>query len=203
MTTSPATDPPMRPSNEATDDQLTVARRQGDAYGDALTAMADEDGAVVTHAGDYLIAFVNEEAEGMYQRDNDRLVWREAAPEATVHLEVAVADSTDGRFVPGLSVHIQVEQDGRTLISTALPFLWHPFLHHYGGNATLPGTGPYDVTVRIDAPDFMRHDPINGRRYAEPVTARFDKVEFASGRKESPHARPRGTDAPTASAPTR
>jgi uncharacterized protein involved in high-affinity Fe2+ transport len=198
--TSPATDPPARASNEATVDQLRVARDEGDSYAEALKAMADEDGAVVTRAGDYLIAFVNEEAEGMYERDGDRLVWREAAPQATAHLEVAVADGADGRFVPGLSVHVDVEQDGRTLVSTGLPFLWHPFLYHYGSNAKLPGTGPYDVTVRIDAPDFMRHDPINGRRYAETVTARFEKVMFASGRKESPDAQPRGAAAPTAGA---
>jgi hypothetical protein len=196
--TSPATDPPARASNEATVEELEVARREGDAYGDALKAMADEDGVVVTRAGDYLIAFVNEEAEGMYERAGDRLVWREAAPEATVHLEVAVADGADGRFVPGLGVHVQVDQDGRTLVSTDLPFLWHPFLYHYGSNAKLPGTGPYDVTVTVDAPQFMRHDPVNGRRYAETVTARFEKVTFASGRKESPEAQPRGDDAPTA-----
>jgi hypothetical protein len=200
--TSPATDPPSRASNEATVDQLTVARHEGDAYGEALKAMADEDGAVITRAGDYLVAFINEEAEGMYERAGDRLVWREAAPGATAHLEVAVADGTDGRFVPGLGVHVAVEQDGRTLVSTDLPFLWHPFLYHYGSNAKLPGTGPYDVTVTVDAPDFMRHDPVNGRRYAETVTARFEKVEFASGRKESPDAQPRGDDAPTAAAPT-
>jgi uncharacterized protein involved in high-affinity Fe2+ transport len=196
--TSPATDPPARPSNEATTDQLTVARREGDAYADALHAMADEDGAVVTRAGDYLIAFVNEEAEGMYERDGDRLVWREAAPEATTHLEVAVADGADGRFVPGLTVHVDVEQDDHTLVYADLPFLWHPFLYHYGSNAKLPGTGPYDVTIRIDAPDFMRHDPINGRRYADTVTARLKKITFTNGRKESPDAQPRGADAPTA-----
>ncbi|MFI6073940.1 hypothetical protein ACIA5C_20435 [Actinoplanes sp. NPDC051343] len=73
----------------------------------------------------------------MYERDGDRLVWREAAPQATVHLEVAVADGAVGRFVAGLTVHIEVEQDGRTLIRTDLPFLWHPFLYHYGTNAQI------------------------------------------------------------------
>lgn len=195
---SPATDTPERASNEATAKQLGVARAQGDAYAEALKAMAEQEGAVLTRAGDYLIAFVNEHAEGMYDRTGDQLVWREAAAEATVHLEVAVADGSDGRFVPGLSVHMDVAQEDRVLICTDLPFLWHPFLYHYGSNAVLPGTGPFDVTVQVRAPGFMRHDPVNGRRYPEAVTARFRKVKFACGRKESRDARPRGDDAPTA-----
>jgi hypothetical protein len=200
MTTSGA-NPPMQASNEATAEQLAVARQEGDAYGQAVRAMAVEEGARAVHAGDYLLAFVNEEAEGMYQLEDGQLVWREAAPDANVHLEVAVADAGDGRFVPGLSVHVDVERDGQRVVSTDLPFLWHPFLYHYGGNAMLPDGGPYDVVVRVAPAPFMRHDPVNGRRYSEPVSARFDKVTFVNGRKASPEAQPRGTDAPTAEAP--
>ncbi|MFY1636789.1 iron transporter [Solwaraspora sp. WMMB335] len=195
--TTPSAQPPMRASNEATEEQLAVARRQGQAYTNAVRAMAEEEGAVSRRAGDYLVAFVNEEAEGMYELSDGELFWREAAPEANVHLEVAVADAADGRFVPGLDVQIAVSRDGRPVVAAGLPFLWHPFLHHYGGNAAVPGPGPYDVTVRIAPPEFMRHDPVNGRRYAAPVEVRFDQVTFANGRKTSPDARPRGTDAPT------
>jgi hypothetical protein len=197
----PGANPPMRPSNEATVEQLAMARREGDAYGQAVREMAREKGALAVHAGDYLLAFVNEEAEGMYELEDGRLVWREAAPDANVHLEVAVADAADGRFVPGLAVHVDVERDGQRVVSTDLPFLWHPFMYHYGGNATLPDPGPYDVLVRVAPAPFMRHDPINGRRYVAPVVARFDKVTFVNGRKASPGAQPRGTDAPTAQAP--
>ena len=196
MTTS-AAKPPMRASNEATEAQLAVARQQGHAYTNALRAMAAEDGALSQRAGDYLVSFVNERAEGMYELVGGQLVWREAADEANVHLEVAVADAADGRFVPGLSVEIDIEQDGRRVVSSGLPFLWHPFLYHYGGNASVPGPGPYDVTVRIGAAGFMRHDPVNGKRYAEPVEVRFDQVTLANGRKTSPDAQPRGADAPT------
>ncbi|MEV6842793.1 hypothetical protein [Actinoplanes sp. NPDC051411] len=65
MVTTPPSTPPQEGSDEATDEQLALARRQGDAYGQALQAMADEDGAAVRPAGEYLVAFVNEEAEGM------------------------------------------------------------------------------------------------------------------------------------------
>jgi hypothetical protein len=117
--TTHANRPPQQSSNEADDDQLKVAHAQGDAYGKALKAMTDEDGAATCRAGEYV-------------------------------------------------------------------------------NARLPGDGPYDVTARVAAPTFMRHDPINGKRYAEPVTARFEKVRFALGRKPSPNAEPRAADAPTA-----
>jgi hypothetical protein len=133
----------------------------------------------------------------MYQHGDDGLVWREAAPEANAHVEVAVSDAADGRFIPQLKVHLDAWDGDRNVLCGDMPFLWHPFLHHYGANAMLPGHGPYDVTVHIEPPGFMRHDPINGRRYAEPVTARFERVQFKLGRKESPNARPRGTDAPT------
>ncbi|MDG4824826.1 iron transporter [Asanoa sp. WMMD1127] len=198
MTTEP-TYPPMEESNEATRDELRVAREQGDAYGHAIGAMADEDGAATARAGDYLVALVNEEAEGMYMLDDGVLVWREAAPDANVHLEVAVADAGDGRFVPGLRVHVDVERAGKPILTNVeLPFLWHPFLYHYGGNAKVPDAGPFEVTVRIAAPTFMRHDPVNGKRYDSRVDVRFENVTFANGRKESPEASPRGADAPTA-----
>ncbi|SDZ20464.1 Fe2+ transport protein [Micromonospora pattaloongensis] len=192
--------PPMRPSNEATAEQLEVARSQGDAYGRAMQAMAEEDGAETARAGDLVIAFVNEEAEGMYALEGDRLVWREAAEEANVHLEVAVADAGDGRFVPGLSVSVELARDGGAVLHAELPFLWHPFLHHYGANARVPDTGPYDVTVRVGPAQFMRHDPVNGRRYAQPVDVHFAGVRLSNGRKPSPSAQPRGAAAPTVAA---
>lgn len=64
--TTPAERPPMRESNEAEPDQLKTARTQGDAYGQAIDAMAEEDGAAVTRAGNVIVALVNEQAEGLY-----------------------------------------------------------------------------------------------------------------------------------------
>ncbi|GIJ26392.1 hypothetical protein Vqi01_15540 [Micromonospora qiuiae] len=192
--------PPMAPSNEATREQLDVARAEGDAYRRAMQAMADEEGAVMAQAGDLVIGFVNEAAEGMYALDGDRLVWQEAAQDANVHLEVAVADAGDGRFVPGLSVRLELTRDGVPVLATELPFLWHPFLHHYGTNAVVPDEGPYRVRVRVEPAGFMRHDPVNGRRYAEPVEVHFDDVRLTNGRKPSPDAEPRGAEAPSARA---
>jgi hypothetical protein len=120
--------PPMAASNEAEPDQLEIARAQGGTYAQALEAMDEESGAVTQRAGDYLVAFVQENAEGMYELDDGRLVWREAAEEANVHLEIAVADAADGRFEPAVDVTLTLLDGDEELFSTTLPFLWHPYL---------------------------------------------------------------------------
>jgi hypothetical protein len=71
MTTEPST-PPMAASNEAEPDQLDVARAEGGAYARALQAMDEESGAVTRRAGAYLVAFVQENAEGMYELEDAR-----------------------------------------------------------------------------------------------------------------------------------
>jgi hypothetical protein len=199
MSTPPST-PPMKASNEAEPDQLQVARTQGDAYSQALHAMQEESGAVMQRAGDYLVVFVQEDAEGMYSLDDGRLVWHEAADDANGHLEIAVADAADGRFVPGLDITLTLIHRDQELFTTAMPFLWHPFLYHYGTNIKIPGEGDYTARVHIEPPTYMRHDPINGKRYAEPVDVVFEDVRFHPGRKASPDAAPRGADAPSAGA---
>ena len=192
--TTPPHKPPMAASNEAEPDQLEVARAEGGAYARALQAMDEESGAVTREAGEYLVAFVQENAEGMYELEDGRLVWREAPEEANAHLEIAVADAADGRFVPCLEVTLTVLDGDRELLTTAMPFLWHPYLYHYGTNATVPGTGPYTVRAQIAPPTFMRHDPVNGKRYEQPVEVVFEDVPFIPGRKPSADAQPRGAD---------
>ena len=186
----------MAASNEADPDQLDVARAEGAAYRKALEAMREESGAVIKQAGEYLVALVQEDAEGMYARQDGRLVWQEAAEDANGHLEIAVADAADGRFVPGLDVTVTVTLDGEEVLDTRLPFLWHPLLHHYGTDFTMPGAGDYDVQVHIEPPGFTRHDPVNGKRYEGPVEVAFLAVPFKPGRKPSPDARPRAEGAP-------
>jgi hypothetical protein len=140
-----------------------------------------------------LIALVNEQEEGMYEFGEDgELVWREAPEEANAHIEVAVADASDGRFLPGLAVTVTVLDEDAELFTAEAPFLWHSFLFHYGINAKVGGKGPYTVKVHIDPPTWMRHDPVNGRRYAEPVDVVFVEVGFDPGRKTSPNASPMG-----------
>ncbi len=148
-----------------------------DPYGCRVAALEDEGGAVA-RGGDYLVAVSRARPTGRYESSGAGLTWREPAPESTVRLEVAVADAEDGRFVPGLTVYVAVERDGRTYAARQCVFHWYPDMHRYAAEVRLP-LGVYDVTVRIAAPGFARHDQVAGRRYADPVVVRFDGLRFA------------------------
>ena len=174
--------PPIQPSDESTAAQLKLAKAQGHAYARALQAMHKESGAQIQRAGDYEIAVVAERAEGMYHASNGQLHWMEPEHE-NVHVEVAVRDAADGRFVPGLTVRIHVDQaDGGHVGAGELPFIWHPWLYHYGQNWWVPGAGDYRVQVRVEPPIWRRHDKVNGLRYQEPVEVEFT-VHVKPGQK--------------------
>jgi uncharacterized protein involved in high-affinity Fe2+ transport len=174
--------PPTAPSDEATAAQLKLATAQGAAYAKALAAMDKESGAQTQRAGDYEISVVAERAEGMYHANNGQLRWMEPEHD-NVHFEVAVRDAADGRFIPGLTVHIHVDKvDGAHVGFGELPFIWHPWLYHYGQNWWVPEAGDYRVRVRVEPPNWHRHDKTNGLRYAEPVEVVFT-VNVQPGQK--------------------
>ncbi len=176
--------PPMEKSGEASRHELDLAREQGEVYRKALRHMARDvahDGGE-REAGDYVVAYAVEEAEGLWRRRGGELVW-EAPEEENCHVEVSVRDRADHRFLPGLEVEATLlDGDGTEVGTHPMPFLWHPWLYHYGRNWKVPGDGVYTLRVRIAAPDFHRHDEKNGRRYAEDVEVEFPDVEIATGR---------------------
>ena len=178
--------PPMVSSDEADQQQLSLAREQGEAFGHAVDTMAGKvavDGGSTT-AGEYIVGWAVEHAEGMYEpADGGRLEWRE--PEDTnCHVEIVVRDASDGRFVPGLHVTATViGTDGREVGTHEQPFLWHPWLYHYGRNWKVPGDGTYGIRVDIDPPRFGRHDPENGKRFQEKVSVTFNDVHIETGQK--------------------
>ncbi|HEX8157312.1 MAG TPA: iron transporter [Solirubrobacteraceae bacterium] len=176
--------PPMDPSSsEADAKQLDLARKQGEAYREALEYMANE----VAHDGglqpkdQYLIGYAVEEAEGMYEWEDGELVWHEPEDE-NLHVEIAVCDGSDGRFVPGLTVYgTLIDPDGNDLGTHEHPLLWHPMIYHYGRNWTVPADGEYTLKIRVEPPKFMRHDEINGKRFGEPVETEFTGVKVERG----------------------
>lgn len=184
MSTSREAKPPMDPdTSEADSKQLDFAREQGDAYGRALQHMTE----VVAHdggaqeAGDYIIGYAVEEAEGMYELVDGQPVWREPG-DANMHLEVSVRDRSDGRFVPTAHVSASlIAPDGTDVVADELPLLWHPMIYHYGRNLTAPADGQYTLRVNVDPPQFMRHDEVNGKRFLEPVQVEFSGVNVARG----------------------
>ncbi len=177
--------PPMRSSDEANKKQLEMARAQGQAMQEAAEHMMKEeaDDGAAKHVGDYLIGYAVETAEGMYMPDGDDLVWQ-APDEENLHVEVVVADASDKRFIPGLTVHATlIGPDGKKVGTHQQPFLWHPWLYHYGRNWKVPGDGTYKLRVEVERPTFGRHDKENGKRFAEGVTVEFDNVQVKTGQK--------------------
>ncbi len=179
--------PPMQKSDEANLEQLQFARVQGDTYQEALNFMAQEeaDDGGETRAGDYIVAYAVEHAEGMYALEDGELQWKNPE-DANAHIEISVRDAADNRFIPGLDISVAVDDaQGKRVGEHRQPFLWHPWLYHYGRNWKLPGDGEYTFHVHIKAPTFMRHDRENGKRYAKDVEVEFKKVKISTGRKIS------------------
>ena len=171
-------------TSEASERQLELAREQGDAYGRALKYMAEEvahDGGEQEN-GHYKIGYAVEEAEGMYEFADGELKWRDPAEQENLHLEVSVRDAADGRFVPCTKVQATlVDPDGGEHGPWDLGMLWHPMLYHYGRNVSVPVDGTYSLRVRVEPPQFMRHDEVNGKRFTEVAEVTFDDVQVERG----------------------
>ena len=172
-------------SEEVDQRHLDLAREEGETYQRALRHMTED----VAHAGatremgDYVIGFAQEPAEGMYHLRDGDLEWVEPSAE-NCHLEAAVADVIDGRFVPHLSVQASLTaEDGEEIGPVELPFVWHPGLYHYGANLTVPGDGTYDVRIRVEPATFPRHDKVNGDRFQEAVETLFEDVDVMCGQR--------------------
>ncbi len=178
--------PPERPSDEADRKQIAMAKAEGDAYQKSLAYMANEvaDSGGKKRAGDYIVGYAQERAEGMYMlQKNGRLKWSEPDKE-NCHIEISVSDAGDGRFVPYLDIKATLTAPGGKKVGPmTIPFVWHPGLYHYGRNIKVPGDGKYKLKVEIAPPKFMRHDKTNGKRYAKSVTAEFKNVPVKTGKE--------------------
>lgn len=178
--------PPMRSSDEANQEQLQLAREQGDAMQHAVQTMTQREAhGQAKQAGDYLIGYAIEEAEGLYHLRDGKLQWQDPQDE-NVHVEVVVCDGADKRFIPYLAVYATlIDSKGQDVGTHLQPFLWHPWLFHYGRNWKVPGDGEYTLRIRVEVPDFPRHDKMNGDRYTEPVEVEFTEVQIETGQKKS------------------
>ena len=185
MMTTESEKPPMKPSGEAKEKQLQMAKEQGEPYVNALKYMVNQeaDTGGEKPAGEYIVAYALEKAEGLYSLENGELIWHEPTDE-NLHVEVAVRDAADNRFIPGLEVYVTlIDSNGRDIGKHRQEFLWHPWLYHYGRNWEVPSEGVYTLRVRVEPPKFLRHDKKNGKRYTEPVEVEFQNVNVKTGRK--------------------
>jgi hypothetical protein len=181
-----APQPSLQPSDEADEQQLRLAQAQGNAFQQAVDMMTKQEAhGAEQRAGDYLIGYAIEHAEGLYQLRDGQLQWHEPQDQ-NAHVEVVVRDGADGRFIPGLTVYATLfDGNGDQIGRHQQPFLWHPWLYHYGRNWHVPGDGEYTLRVRVEVPDFPRHDKLNGKRFAEPIEVEFSHVMIETGQKKS------------------
>ncbi|PSP65344.1 hypothetical protein BRC79_08790 [Halobacteriales archaeon QH_8_67_27] len=136
----------------------------------------------MTEVDDFVVGFAQEKIEGFYELAGEgEFEWREPGDD-NCHIEVAVADVDDGRFVPGAEVSVRVaDADGEQVEAATLPLLWHPGPYHYGATLRLPTDDTYSLEVRVEPSTFRRHDEENGDRYGETVTVTFDDVDVKTG----------------------
>jgi uncharacterized protein involved in high-affinity Fe2+ transport len=173
-------------SDESTMAEIGIGKAEGAAYGAALQYLAkmEASDSGEREIGDYVIAYSIEEAEGMYEPTGAQLQWHDPEKE-NCHMEIAVRNAADGRFVPCLKVQATLtDVNGAKIGTHEIPFLWHPWVYHYGRNWVVPHDGAYRLQVHIDAPTFSRHDKKNGHRFATAVDVEFD-VKIKTGRKIS------------------
>ncbi|HVW66707.1 MAG TPA: hypothetical protein VHA78_03155 [Candidatus Peribacteraceae bacterium] len=171
----------------ASPEKEKLARAQGDAYDAALAEMKKEDVHASIEAEEYVITFVAEKAEGMYAPSSATdLSWHTPDDGANVHIEVAVQDRYDHRFLPQLDVECTLVDEAGNIIGTKMqPFLWHPFLFHYGANWHIPGSGLYRARIVVRQPAFHRHDEKFGKRYERTVEVELGPIDLPVGQK--PH----------------
>lgn len=166
--------------------------RQGNTYNVALELLENTANNFAQEvAGDYRLTLVCEDAEGAYVLEeitpgNPGLVWRSPLLKENQHIEIAVQDKEDLRFIPYLDVFCRLYNAENKLLGEKLqPFIWHPYLDHYGENWTLHGEGDYFVEVTVKKAKFPRHDETLGDRYKADVQIRFGPLHLIPGRRES------------------
>lgn len=165
--------------------KIALAEQQGKAFSEALDYMKEMDNHAEKEVDDYIISLASEEAEGTYRLQEGELKWNVPEEGFNTHLEVVVRDRKDKRFIPGLKIKGKIYDEGENLIAEKdFPFLWHPFLFHYGAFFKIPKEGNYHVELEIPAPEFHRHDEIKGKRYEKDVKVKM-QIEMEAGRE--PH----------------
>jgi hypothetical protein len=117
----------------------------------------------------------------MYEWADGGLVWRDPGEE-NLHVEVAVRDAGDGRFVLGARLWLPLSTRGvtrwePTRAASALALYDLPLCAQLGR----PIRREVHAPVRVEPPTFMRHDEVNDRRFVETVEIEFQNVQVERG----------------------
>ena len=167
---------------------VELAVNEGDALDQPLVDMLrnpDASGSQV-RSGDYRVAVIVQHARGDWEERNGKLAF--VSPDSDIgpiaHMDVTVRDAATGRLVPDLNVHATILDSRRRAIDTySMPFMWHPWMSHYGLNVPVPGDGRYTVRVRAEAPAFRRYGSSALRKFNKAIDAEVRGVRFVTAEK--------------------
>ena len=177
---SPAGNPPSSSSDNVSQEQLDLARRQGLADTALLDWVMENSGPLKgdIHAGEFRIAFTVTPAEGWWDKaGGDKLTWHDA-PANSVHLRIFVVDLADGRLVSGLSVRATLTDSNGNQQVAPVDFGWYPLINAYGGNFLLESDSGYTLRVTVGPLPGLEVSE-GGKRVRQATIAEFPPVQIA------------------------
>lgn len=177
----------LKPLSEAMEQQKTLSQNAGNAYANTLKNMFKQanDGRD-TVLNDYKVAFAVEYAEGYWDYEHGIFRYKvenDLSGRTNGHVEVAVLDAKTGRFLHDLNVTATLNKDGKDIGTKVEPFMWHPWLYHYGENWRVPSAGKYDLHIHFDPPPYRRYGKNDGRQFARSLDFNFNNIKIKTGQK--------------------
>ncbi len=161
----------------------------GEAYTHTLQDMFKQanDGKT-TESGDYFVAYALEYAEGWWLYKDDKFRYaaeNDMSGKTNAHVEVAVCDAKTKRFLHDLDVTATLFDDKGAKIGTLNePFMWHPWLYHYGENWRVPKAGNhYKLHVHFEPPAYRRYGKQLGKQFTQPGDIDFTDLVIKTGQK--------------------
>lgn len=141
-----------------------------------------------TVTGDYFVAYAIEYAEGWWAYKGDKFRYmaeNDLSGKTNAHVEVAVCDSKTHRFLHDLAVIATLYTSDSNKVNTmAEPFMWHPWLYHYGENWRVPkASHNYTVAIHFEPPAYKRYGRTLGSQFTQPADITFNNVIIKTGQK--------------------
>lgn len=178
-----------KPLSEEMEQEQEKAKLPGDAYDHTLKDMFKQanDGKTGT-AGDYFVAYALEYAEGWWLYKSDKFRYtaeNDMSGKTNAHVEVAVCDANTKRFIHDLDVTATLIDDKGTKVGTMNePFMWHPWLYHYGENWRVPSAGRhYKLHVHFEPPAYHRYGKTYGKQFTQAGDIDFTNLVVKTGQK--------------------
>jgi hypothetical protein len=171
-------EPALRPVYEASQPARFSASAHSNGFLQKLQFLPYEEAidAGEAKAGKYFISYSIGQAEGMYNLIDGEMKWCEPTGE-NIHIEISVREVEGDRFIPCLIVLAAVyTPTGQLVEARLLPFIWHPWRYHYGGNFTLPVDQGYTLRVRVEAPEYLDCQSTNCGGCPDPIEIEFRDI---------------------------